>query len=201
MVSRVIKESDAEVFSEIVYSLASGGIIIAPSETCYGLLADATDKKAVAKIFKLKKRSKVKSVSIFVSDMGMLTDYAIITKKAEEIISKYLPGPVTVVLKKRKPFKLAGNLSKGNTLAIRISSHPFIQNLLYNYGKPLTATSANLSGKAEIYSAKDAIKFGKHAGIVVDAGNLRKTKPSTVIDCTGKEIKILRQGSVKIKIK
>lgn len=200
MPTTILKQNDPGAISLAVYALSRGGIVIAPTETCYGMLADASDRKAVEKIFRLKGRSRQKSISIFVLDGKMISGYAIINKTSKKLIKKYLPGPLTLILKKRKPFGLAKNLSPGKSIAIRMSSHPFIQQLLYNYRKPLTATSANISGRGEIYSGKGAAGiFGEDAEVVIDGGRLKKTPPTTIVDCSGMRRKVIRQGELKIR--
>ncbi|MFH1750686.1 MAG: L-threonylcarbamoyladenylate synthase [Candidatus Micrarchaeota archaeon] len=201
MGARVIRETDPTTLSEAVYVLSAGGIIAAPTETCYGLLADATNSKAVARIFSIKGRPKSKALSVFVFDERELSQNAIMTVKARTLAKKYLPGPLTLVLKKRKPFRLSRLLSAGNTVAFRISAHPFIAGLLFNYRKPITATSANISGDKEIHSFKEAFRhFGRSVDLIIDGGNLLPGPPSTVVDCSGKGIQIIRKGAIKLKI-
>jgi L-threonylcarbamoyladenylate synthase len=201
MSARIIRENDPTAFSEVVYALSNGGIVIAPTETCYAVLADATNKAAVEKIFNIKERSESKFISIFVSDERMLYGIAKTSVVAKKLVKKHLPGPLTLILEQRKPSILAINLTGGTTIALRISSHPFIAGILFNYNKPITATSANISGKGEIYAAAEAIRiFGKKADIIIDGGNHKPTPPSTIVDCTGLKPKVVRQGAVKIRL-
>lgn len=183
-------------------ALKEGKVIIAPTETCYAIVCDASNKTAVDLIYKLKGRDAAKGISIFCENSKMIGEYAIANKTAANLIKKYLPGALTLILKKRSPFKLAKNLSKTNSIAIRISSNRFIAKLIEAYGKPLTATSANLSGKPEIYSGKEAMKiFGKNKDVLIaDAGVITKTPPTTIVDCSDGKIKILRMGKLKIKV-
>lgn len=198
----IVAENDYPSISMAVYTLANGGIVICPSETCYGILADATNKKAVERVFAIKGRKETKSLSIFISELQMLSHYAKITKTARKLIKNYLPGPLTLILAKKAGSGLAKNISKGKTIAIRWSSQMFLDALVLNYGKPLTATSANLSGKKEIYKI-DEIKgvFGNKADLIIDGGNLKIMPPTTIVDCTGVDLKIIRQGKIKLAIK
>ncbi|MBI5225194.1 threonylcarbamoyl-AMP synthase [Candidatus Micrarchaeota archaeon] len=190
-----------ENINYFIQSLKKGKVIIAPTETCYALVCDASNERAVDLIFKLKGRDATKGISIFCENDKMAAKYAVVGKTASKLINKYLPGPLTLILKKRSPFNLAKNLSKTNTIAIRISSNKFIAKLIKAYGKPLTATSANLSGKPEIYSGKEALKiFGNKKGVLIgDAGMIAKTPPTTIVDCSNYKIRILRVGKLKIR--
>lgn len=200
MHAKILNLEDETAFSQCVYALAGGGIVIAPTETSYGMLADASNPKAVEKVFRLKARDFTKPLSIFAFDMEMASKYAALTPLASRLAKKYLPGPLTLILEKKTPFKLANNLSKGKTIGIRISSHPAIIAITYNFNKPITATSANLSGAGEIYSSGIAIRdFAQVADIIIDGGNIPPFPPSTIVDCTGKTPKIVRQGAIKIK--
>ncbi|MFH1257486.1 MAG: L-threonylcarbamoyladenylate synthase, partial [Candidatus Micrarchaeota archaeon] len=183
MVAKIVTNEDTNSISEAAYVLSRAGVVIAPTETCYALLCDATNHNAVEKIFRIKGREASKSLSVFVSSPRMLDKYAVMNESAKIVAKKNIPGPLTLVLKKRKPFKLAENLSGSDTIAIRISSNLVIRKLLRSYPHPLTATSANVSGEGEIYSAREAIRiFGHLVDLIIDAGNLPKEPPSTVVD-------------------
>lgn len=202
MSAKIIRENDPTVFSDVVYTLANGGIVVAPTETCYGLLADATNRTAVEKIFQIKGRPHTKSISIFVFDDKMLySQVDTMSPASRRLLKKHLPGPLTLILRQRKITSLAPNLSQDGSIAIRISSHPFIAGLLFNYEKPVTATSANLSGKGEIYSAGEAIRqLGRQVDIIIDGGTLEKKPPSTIVDFTGRAPLVVRHGPIKIKL-
>ncbi len=200
MNTKIIKNNHPSAISTAVYILAKGGIIIAPTETCYGLLADATNRKAVENVFRLKGRERTKALSVFFFDAKEAGEYVQIANIAKRLMKKYLPGPLTLILRK-KASKMAKNVSKGKTIGIRISSHPFIIALTYNFRKPITATSANLSGKREIYSIREIVRtFGGKVDLIIDGGNLKSTLPTTVVDFSGRKPKILRQGSLKIRV-
>jgi L-threonylcarbamoyladenylate synthase len=187
-------------FRELVAAIKTGKIIICPTDTVYGLLCDATNKQAVEKIFKIKKRKKGKPLPIFVKDLKMAKRLAFINAKQEKILKEAWPGKVTVVLKRNRKVKIYGVDRK--TVALRIPNYKIVNFLLDNLRKPLSGTSANLSGSPASTKIKEVIKQFKdekyQPDLVVDAGNLPKSLPSTIIDLTGREIKIIRKGSVKI---
>ena len=175
-------------------ALGDGAIAIFPTETCYGLGCDATDEIAVKRIFVIKRRNRKKALPIIVADLPTAKEYCYITQTAKRLIQKVMPGPLTLVVKARGnlPKALAANSGK---VAFRISSNKTANALAKEFGKPIVATSANLGGKKEIYSGKEAIeKFADCVDVIIDAGKLPKRKPSTVYDV--KKRKILRAGEI-----
>lgn len=177
--------------------LKKGKVVILPTDTVYGLVCDATDKKAVEKIFKIKKRQKVKPLPIFVKDMVMAKKIAEINKKQENFLRKNWPGKVTVVLKSKaqnQKSKIYGIDEK--TIALRIPKYKFINLLFEKINFPLSQTSANISGDSTSPFFKEVLNnFNNKKNkpdMAVDGGNL-SNKPSVVVDLTGKTFKILRK--------
>jgi len=179
--------------NKALLTLKNGGVVVCPTDTVYGFLADATNKKAVDKIFKIKKRPKLKPLPIFVKDIKMAKELAEINKEQEKILRKYWPGKYTFILKRKPNIKLYG--VHKNTIAIRIPKYKFLNNLLKKINKPLAQTSVNISGEPSLTKIGDIkAKFGGLTSkiIIIDAGNLKKAKPSKIIDLTFKNKKILR---------
>ena len=177
--------------------LKNGGVAIFPTDTVYGFLADAGNKKAVEKIFKIKKRARSKPLPVFVKDIKAAKELAEITKDQEKILKKHWPGKYTFILK----LKASKNLSKlvigkNNTIGIRIPKYKFLNDLLKKINKPLAQTSVNISGKPEIKKIKEIIaKFADNKNkpdLIIDGGDLLKSKPSKIVDLTGIEKKVLR---------
>ena len=185
---------------KIIQTLEQGGLVVHPSDTVYGLLCDATNPEAVKKLFDFKERPAGKPVSIFVSDLDMAKDYVVIDKKTEDRLKEFIPGPYTIVLPSKH--KVAKGLeSEKGTLGIRIPKYPAILELVKKFGKPVTATSANVSSQPPNYSLdsfKGRVGDGrtKLVTLMVDGGKLPYNKPSTVIDFTTEDLKVLRQGDV-----
>ena len=186
---------------KIIQTLEQGGLVVHPSDTVYGLLCDATNPEAVKKLFDFKERPAGKPVSIFVSDLDMAKDYVVIDKKTEDRLKEFIPGPYTIVLPSKH--KVAKGLeSEKGTLGIRIPKYPAILELVKKFGKPVTATSANVSSQPPNYSLdsfKGRVGDGrtKLVTLMVDGGKLPYNKPSTVIDFTTEDLKVLRQGDIK----
>jgi len=185
----------AEIVKKVLKFIKQGKVIVLPTDTVYGLIADATNKKSVDRLFKTKKRKKEKPVPIFVKDIKMAKKLAYINKNQEKFLKKVWPGKVTVVLERKKGQNLYGLDRK--TVAIRIPNYRFLNILLKKINRPLTGTSANISGKPTSTKIKEVInqfKNQKHQpDLIIDARNLPKNRPSKVIDLRGRKIKILRE--------
>ena len=175
--------------------LNNGGIVICPTDTVYGLVCDAENKKAVEKIYKIKKRPRSKPLPIFVEDIKMSKELAEIDKEQEKILNKKWPGKYTFILNRKKELKLHG-IDK-NTIAVRIPKYKFLNDILKKISKPLVQTSVNISGQPSLNNIKEIIKVfcnqKNQPDLIVNAGNLPKNKPSVIIDLTKDNIKILRK--------
>lgn len=184
--------------------LKDGGLIIYPTETCYGIGADATNAEAVKKVLDFKGSRGGKPISVAVFDKKMAGKYVIVNETADNLYQKFLPGPLTVVSKSKTKTDPALQAGK-ETLGIRIPDYPLVLEIVRKFGKPVTATSANTSGKKTPYCLEDVLKYTtkKRLALVdlfLDAGRLPYNPPSTVVDTTLNEPQILRQGEIKIKI-
>jgi len=194
---KIVKISSKNL-NEAVKVIKKGGVVIFPTDTVYGLIADIKNKTAVKKIFKIKKRSFKKSLPIFVKDLKMAKDLARIDKKQEKIIKKCWPGKVTVILKAKLTKFPKGIISKDKKIGLRNPDYKFLNILLKKIDCPLVETSANISGKKASTKIKEVLKqFEKQRcqpNLVLDAGNLRTSLPSTVVDLI--DFKILRKGDI-----
>lgn len=185
--------------------LQSGGIIIYPTDTCYGIGVDAGNQKAVDKLINYKTFRNDKPISIAVDDIEMANEYAELNKTAKNLYKELLPGPFTIVSKCKK--KLAqGIASNRNTYGIRVPNYEFVRELIKYYGKPITTTSANVSYKKTPYCIEDILNHTnarqkKLIDLIVDNGTLKRNKPSAVLDTTLDDINVLREGGVNISFK
>jgi L-threonylcarbamoyladenylate synthase len=174
--------------------IKKNGIVIYPSETVYGIGANIFSNIALEKVFKIKKRDKDKPFSVAVSDFGMMEDLAYIGEKEKRFISMFLPGPVTVVLKKRE--KVPYILTSGSELVgIRFPAHENTIMLIRLAGVPITSTSANISGEAP---PKSVAQITIAADYIIDGGDC-SGEPSTVVDLVN--FKILRKGAKYEEVK
>jgi len=192
---KIVELSNKErAVKEVIDFIRQGKIIVCPTDTVYGLIAKATDEKVVKKVFKIKKRQITKPIPIFVDSIKTAKQLAKINKQQEEFLRKVWPGRVTVVLERKKK-KIYGVAKE--TIALRIPKYKMISLLLKKTKLPLTGTSANISGGPASYKIKEVLKQFKNQkerpDLVVDAGNLKKAKPSTIIDLTKLKPKTLRK--------
>ena len=183
--------------SNAIKSLESGEVIVYPTDTLYALGADIFNKRAVKKVFIIKKRTLSNPLPVAVFDYETITNIALTNDKIEGIVKKLLPGPYTIILKKKNivPDIITGN--KKN-IAIRIPNNKIALQLLSEFG-PLTVTSANIHGDdtpSEIFKIKEHLS--DYINTYIENGIL-DGKPSTIIDLTSKKPKILRKGIIPIK--
>jgi len=189
-----------EKIKEAVEVIKNGGLVIFPTDTVYILAVDPTNQRAVDKLIAFKDRWPGKAISVAVKDMDMADKYVVLNDRIKGLINSLLPGPFTLVIKGKH--KMAKGIEAENgTLGIRIPDNKWIDRLVTELDGPVTATSANLSGRTPHYSIESLLKTlsQKKKGmidLVVDVGKLPKNKPSTVIDLTETEIKILRRGDL-----
>lgn len=195
-----IIKADKAGYDRIIQTLLSGGLVIVPSDTVYGAVVDATNEEAVKKLIAFKNRPWGKPISVFVSGREMIRDIVKTNEKQERILDRLLPGPYTVVLPSKHKTSTALESEKG-TLGVRLPLYSYVTNLVKLYGKPLTATSANLSGRSPHYSIDSMLNQFPEVkkqliDLIVDGGKLPRNKPSTIIDISGDEVKMLRKGDL-----
>jgi L-threonylcarbamoyladenylate synthase len=187
----VIKQSQKAI-DEAVNTLKKKGVVICPTDTVYGFLADGTNKKAVEKIYKIKKRAKSKPLPVFIKDFKMAKKLAEIDTKQKKTLERYWPGKYTFVLKRKPGVKIYG-VDK-DTIALRIPKYKFLNNLLNKINKPLVQTSVNISGNPALIRISDIInQFSKTDILIVNAGDMKNNKSSKILDLTKNKVKILRK--------
>ncbi len=186
--------------SEAVRVLKKGGIIVYPTETCYGIGADATNSNAIKKVISAKKRE-TKPISIIVSGLPMIRKYCFLNSDTAKLVKKLMPAALTLVVRKRNDVKqprLLPELLSKNTIGFRIPEGDFALKLVKQYGRPVTATSANISSEPQIYRIKEAERiFTGKVDLIINAGDLPRREASTVFDV--KRRKILRKGKITRK--
>ena len=174
-------------------AMKQGSIIVYPTDTVYGIGSNIFDEKSLLKVFSIKKRSKNKPLSICLSRVEDIKTVAHIDSETEEIIQKILPGPYTIILKKKD--NISPLLTSGtDTVGIRIPDSRVCNDLARDF--PITSTSANISGYDVPESAEEVLKqLGSSVDIILDAGICKHGIPSTVIDMTVYPPKIIREGA------
>jgi len=176
--------------------LSRGGLVVGPTETRYGLLAKVDLPKAVERLFEIKGRSIEKPSAIFVEDISKLKELADVTPSAQLLAGKFLPGPLTLVLRSKRDFGQFFTLN--NRTGFRISSSPFIKFLVERTGA-LSATSANLSGHKEPNLISEIQEqLGDKIDLYIDAGKL-DNPVSTVVQVVNDGVTMLREGAISSK--
>ncbi len=195
----IISYRARDVVEKAVEFLERGQVIVCPTDTVYGLLADATNDKAVEKVFEIKRRDKKKAIPIFVKDMKMAKKLALVSKDLEEFLEEIWPGKITVALKRKERCSLPKTLfGRKETIGLRIPDYKLVAQILKKINRPLTSTSANISGRASSTKIREILEQFEEQEVkpdlILDAGSLSKSFPSTVVDFSGKKPKILRKG-------
>jgi len=179
-------------------AVRAGLLVAFPTETVYGLGADAGNDRAVADIFAAKDRPRFNPLIVHVADEAAARALARFTQRAETLAARFWPGPLTLVLRRRPEAPVSLLASAGlDTLALRVPSHPVAYDLLAAAGRPLAAPSANRSGKLSPTTAAHVQRsLGKRVAIILDGGPCRVGIESTVLDLTGRRPALLRPGAV-----
>jgi L-threonylcarbamoyladenylate synthase len=188
-----------EAVAEAAVALREGGLVAFPTETFYGLGADALNEAAVARLFAVKGRPETKPVLVLVDSVAMAAGLVTeIPDGARRLMELHWPGPLTLVL--RAAAHVPGALGGGTgTLGLRIPGHPLARALVRAAGKPITAPSANPSGEAPPTTAALVERhFGSRLALIVDGGPTAGGPASTVADCTVWPPRVLRQGPVAL---
>jgi L-threonylcarbamoyladenylate synthase len=195
--ARSPSESD---YQQALLTLKQGGIVAYPTETFYGLAVDPENDLAIKSLYLLKKRSAGKKLSLLVPDLQVLFScISSVSRPEQTLIEAFWPGPLTLVFS-GKPGAFPSLIRGGDTLAIRISSHPVAAKLCSMWGRPLTATSANVSGEAAFITAEQVTKqWGREIGFILDGGRVPGGKGSTIIRCKSSVCSILRDGVIPKK--
>jgi L-threonylcarbamoyladenylate synthase len=189
---------------DIIAQLDANGLIAYPTETVYGL-GSAISDEGVAALLKLKGRSAEKSFLLLVANQLMIDDLQLDWNSAASALAgKHWPGPLTLVLRRAdsRPRLPAGVTGTGGSVAIRWTSHPAVSQLLQQFGRPITSTSANVPGADPATRAMDVARdyegaLHRRELILLDGGELPPSKPSTVIDCTETLPRVIRIGAIR----
>ncbi|OQA52295.1 MAG: Threonylcarbamoyl-AMP synthase [candidate division WS2 bacterium ADurb.Bin280] len=177
------QQSRGLVINKAVSVLEKGGIIVYPSDTVYGLAVDATNDAAIERLTDLKGRRPDQKFSYNFSDFSMVEKFVDLKEDQKQIIKKYLPGPLT--------FIVSGEVS------VRIPENSIITDLTRAFGKPTTATSANLTGMPPIISIKSLdAKLYLNSDLIIEDIEFAGAKPSTIVDISEKPYKVIREGDV-----
>ncbi len=199
MLIQLSNENYAEVIDKAANILINGGIIAYPTETLYGLGAKYDVEQALDRIFTLKKRPEEKTLTLIIGDLSQLsfiTDF--IPDSAKELMRNFWPGPLTLVFKAKK--SISKSLVLDDTVAVRIPGDSFALRLARLVPFPFTATSANISNMPAAQDAATVLNyFGTGVDLIIDGGKTPGEPPSTIVDVSKDDIKVIRKGVIEIE--
>jgi L-threonylcarbamoyladenylate synthase len=197
-----IKKYSGKVIQQAYEILSNGELLAIPSETVYGLGADATSDSAISKIYKLKKRPHINPLILHVSNIKMVEQFTE-TNPLFYLLSNYFwPGPLTMILNQKKNNNISelatSNLS---SVAVRLPDNKIFQNIIEKFNNPIAAPSANISGHISPTNPYHVYEdFGEEIKLIIDGGQSEKGVESTVIDIRSNDIIILRHGPITQKM-
>lgn len=189
---------DENELKNTINVINNGGIVIFPTDTVYGIASNIDDEKAISNLFELKGRNDNKPICVLTSSVNKIEKVAYIKNKELELITKYMPGALTIILDKKEDIsnRLTSNLQ---TIGVRIPNNEIALNILKYIEKPLATTSANLSGNQPATKLEELVdEFNGKVDIIIDGGITDLKQSSTIIKVENNEIKVLREGTVKI---
>jgi len=190
---------DNAILEQAVKFINRGEVLVCPTDTGYAFTVNALDPRAIARVFHLKGRSYSNPIHIAVAGMEEAEKYAYLNEAARYLAERYLPGALTLVLKKKDtiPSILVAGL---DTVGIRVPDNNVILKLIDMAGKPLTATSANVSGKPGTYTVEEVTaQLGNNieqVAMILDQGPIRVRELSTIIDLEASPPQLIRQGRI-----
>jgi len=193
-----IAKPSPDMLEHAAHIIRAGGLVAFPTETVYGLGADARSGEAVARIFEAKGRPRFNPLIVHVGDISQAEIYAEFAQNARRIAEVFWPGPLTLVLRRRPDAALADLVSAGlPTVALRVPSHPVARALIEAAGVPIAAPSANASGRVSATTARHvAADFGDSIDFILDGGPSMEGVESTIIGFVASGPMLLRKGAL-----
>ena len=190
----------APAIAEAARLIGEGFPVAVPTETVYGLAADATRGEAVARIYQAKGRPRFNPLIVHVSGLDQAAEIAEFDDRARKLAERHWPGPLTLVLPLRAGAGIASLVTAGlPTVALRSPAHPAMRDLLEACGRPLAAPSANASGRISPTRAEHVLaSLGGRIPLIVDAGPTAHGLESTIVAVRGGELRLLRPGPVDL---
>lgn len=183
----IIVKSNSAGIKKAVVILKRGGVVVFPTDTAYGLGGGYNSKKVINKILTIKKRQD-KKFTLVASSLDQVEKNFILNSTQKKLAKKYWPGPLSIVVSKN--------------YSVRVPKNKIVQSLARQVGKPLIATSVNITGRPTLYDSKKIIELYRNKinkpDLIIDAGKLPTKKTSTIVQVSKSKLKILRQGGIKM---
>jgi len=196
--TEIISAQNPDAIVKATKVLKAGGLVVFPTDTLYGLGADANNPQAIRSIYTAKDRTIEKAIPVLIGDF---TQLYLVTEQLDArvkiLTDVFWPGALTLIL--RKKTGLPEELSQSDTLGLRMPAHPFALALLQLSG-PLAVSSANISGAENPINAEQVLQqLNGRIDLIIDGGDIPIGKASTVVDCTGSELVCLREGPIDFR--
>ena len=191
---------EKDELKEVCKVINNNGVIVFPTETVYGVGGNALSSEVVKRIYEIKCRPRFKALNIMVKNKEEIQKYAYINSSIEEkIIENFMPGPITIILKKKENIIAKELTAENDTIGIRIPNNYIIKTILENCNVPIAAPSANISGKPSVTNLNDIKEdFCEKVDVMIDGGECKDKIASTIVQVVDGKIKILREGKITI---
>jgi L-threonylcarbamoyladenylate synthase len=198
MRTEILAASSPQAIPRALAVLQAGGLVAFPTDTVYGVGALAFDGAAVESIYVAKDRPVEKAIPVLIGDAGDLEKLGReIPEPARRLAARFWPGPLTILVPKRRDLPEA--VSATSTVGVRVPDHEVTRLLLRSAG-PLAVTSANISGAQSPVTAQEVYEqLGGRIALILDGGKTPGGVPSTLVDCTSAELKVLREGPLSLE--
>ncbi|MHB8113764.1 MAG: L-threonylcarbamoyladenylate synthase [Bellilinea sp.] len=198
METTILSTTDPQAIQAALQVLQNGGLVAFPTDTVYGLAADPFNPAAIERLYAAKERDMSKAIAVLVGAVEQLAQITPgLSTQAEALAARFWPGALTLVVSRRA--ELPAQLSALPTIGVRMPDHSFALNLLQASG-PLATTSANRSGADNPLTAADVLnQLGERIELVLDGGTCPGGVPSTVVDCTIPDMRVLREGAISVE--
>ena len=195
MKTRVISQGNDSAAQETLNVIRSGGVVALPTDTVYGIACSVNNSAAIQSLYKIKIRESIKAIPVLIADLNQLDQVAkSLNDYAIKLAQSFWPGALTLIVAKN--LLLPANLTIHPTVGVRIPDHDWLREIIRKTG-PLAATSANISGEASPSTANQVLEqLNGRIELVIDGGECKGGIASTVVDCSGEEFNILRNGSI-----
>ena len=193
----MVKKYKTNEINKLVEILKNDGVIAVPTDTVYGLCARMDSLNARKKLEKIKQRPSNKYFPIMCSNIEQIKSIAVVTKKTEIMINTFMPGPITLLLKKLED--VPNYIKEGDPkIAIRMATTKELKEIIELMGIPILMTSANKSGEEVCKTIEEIAKKLPEIDAILE-GKTLFGKASTIVDCTSDELKIIREGPIKLE--
>lgn len=198
MSTPIISADDPNAYSIAAKTLAAGDLVIVPTETVYGMAALATQDAAVRRIYTSKARPASKALIAHVDGAKMAQKLAVLNDTALDLMARFWPGPLTLIVPKQDKCALTDIASGGlSSIALRCPDHLFTRQLITRLGQPLVAPSANMTGAAPPVCVADITRqIAAQVALIIDGGTCSHGQPSTLLDLTQNPAVLLREGAI-----